>query len=106
MRNCGENLRFERLKWKIAPQDKSLLGRLKTKLAKNFTFVIPIKILNFTSAHYYGATYHGVSKSDFLKNIATNNLTIADASTIDEMPAISPTFSIMITAYMKGFRVG
>ena len=54
----------------------------------------------------HGATYHGVSKSDFLKNIATNNLTIADASTIDEMPAISPTFSIMITAYMKGCRVG
>ncbi len=91
--------------WKLLQEDKKIFRQFRRFAATSALYIFPFGIKSLNSAHYYRGTLAEGSKSKVVKSFKDSNIIIADAWVVNKMPAISPTFSIMLHAYCKANEV-
>jgi len=94
---------LSRESWKICDNDKGLLSNLKRVLRRHKVYSLPLKVTNLNSAHYYGGSKTTIDDVEIAQILKKKFPTIqfTDAFSLNSMPSISTTFSIMVNGYCK-----
>lgn len=99
-------LNLSKFDWGICAHDKTLIKDLKKLLLEYSVISFPVKLSSLNSAHYYGGAYSSISGANLgeLFHDKFPSVRLADAFTIADMPSISPTYTIIVNAYLQAQR--